>query len=117
MRAYQDTPFFTRADAAQCWQYYLGDGIRRGSADVTCYAAPARAQDLSGLPPAFVTTCEFDPLRDEGLDYAQRLAQAGVSTELHLYPGTFHGSGIVVGAAVSKRMTADKLEAFHRGLR
>lgn len=117
MRAYHDTPLFSRSDAALCWQYYLGDGLRRGAGDVSPYAAPARARNLSGLPPAFVVTCEFDPLRDEGLDYAQRLVQAGVSTELHLYPGTFHGSAIIVSAAVSKRMAADKLDALRRGLR
>ena len=60
------------------------------------YAAPARAKDLAGLPPAYVSTMEFDPLRDEGILYALRLLQAGVSVELHSYPGTFHGSGGLV---------------------
>lgn len=75
------------------------------------------ATDLGGLPPAFVTTCQFDPLRDEGIQYAQRLAHAGVATELRHYPGTFHGSGMVETAAISRRMFADEVEALRRGLR
>ncbi|WP_279579597.1 alpha/beta hydrolase fold domain-containing protein [Fodinicola feengrottensis] len=78
--------------------------------------APARAKDLSGLPPAYVSVCEFDPLRDEGMIYAQRLVQAGVATELHLYPGTFHGSGMIVDATISKRMAADTIEYYRRAL-
>ena len=46
---------------------------------------------------------EFDPLRDEGIQYALRLMQAGVSVELHSYPGTFHGSALLPTAAVSRR--------------
>jgi acetyl esterase len=83
---------------------------------VPAYAAPARATDLSGLPPAFVSVCEFDPLRDEGIIYAQRLVQAGVSTELHHYAGTFHASVSVAEAAVSQRMIGDQLDGLRRGL-
>ncbi|WHT17607.1 alpha/beta hydrolase [Crossiella sp. CA-258035] len=116
MTAFTDTPMWHRPNAILSWDFYLGDG-RRGTEDVSPYAAPARATDLSGLPPAFVAVCEFDPLRDEGLDYAQRLVQAGVSTELHLYPGTFHGSAFVAGAAVTVRMGRDLTDALRRALR
>jgi acetyl esterase/lipase len=111
MRAYTDTPVWNRPNAVLSWQYYLG-GQQPGP-----YAAPARADDLSGLPPAYVDVCEFDPLRDEGISYAQRLVQAGVHTELHLYPGTFHGSSLIAGAAVAQRMSADATEAIRRLLR
>jgi acetyl esterase/lipase len=82
-------------------------------------AAPARAtvDDLRGLPPAYVTTMEFDPLRDEGILYALRLLEAGVSVELHQFPGTFHGSALIPGAAVSRRAGAELLVALRRGLR
>ena len=69
------------------WDFYLG----AGSADVSIYAAPARATDLAGLPPAYVAVMHFDPPRDEGVAYALALLAAGFTVELHLFPGTFHG--------------------------
>ncbi|MFD5830769.1 alpha/beta hydrolase, partial [Lentzea sp. NPDC060358] len=101
MTDYTDTPLWNRPNAIYSWTAYLG--AEPGGADVSPYAAPARATDLSGLPPAFVTTCQYDPLRDEGLEYARRLAHAGVPTELRLYPGTFHGSSLVESSAISRR--------------
>lgn len=114
MRAYVDTPLWNRPNAIYSWTAYLG--TEPGGDDVSPYAAPSRATDLSGLPPAFVTTCQFDPLRDEGVEYARRLAHAGVPTELRHYPGTFHGSSLVEGAGISRRMFADEVEALRRGL-
>jgi acetyl esterase/lipase len=114
MNAYVDTPMWNRPNAVYSWTSYLG--TEPGGAEVSPYAAPARATDLSGLPPAFVSTCQFDPLRDEGIQYAQRLLQAGVTTELHHYPGTFHGSAIIQDAAVSRRMLVDEVAALRRGL-
>jgi acetyl esterase len=116
MRAYVDTPLWHRPAAEFSWDSYLGGPGVRGSEDVSPYAAPARAEDLSGLPPAFVNTCQFDPLRDEGITYAQRLAQANVPTELVLYPGTFHGSSMIAEAASTKRMLADAIAAMRRAL-
>ena len=101
MRTFVDSPLWNRPLAVQSWKAYLGD--LSGAADVPPYAAPARAGDLSGLPPAYVSTAENDPLRDEGITYALRLLQAGVSVELHQFPGTFHGSALVTTAAVSRR--------------
>jgi acetyl esterase len=116
MTAYVDTPLWNRPNAEISWAYYLGDAAKPGSPDVPAYAAPARATDLTGLPPAFVTVCQFDPLRDEGIAYASRLAHAGVPVDLHLYAGTFHGSAMVAGAAVSQRMHQDAIAAFQRVL-
>ncbi|MDQ0834576.1 acetyl esterase [Streptomyces achromogenes] len=117
MRAFTDTPVWNRPIAEICWSHYLGGEGRRGGPDLPAYAAPARAADLTGLPPAFVYVCEFDPLRDEGMIYAQRLVQAGVTTGLHLYPGTFHGSVGLRDAAISQEMLSDVMDGLRRGLR
>ena len=69
------------------------------------------------MPPTFVTTCQYDPLRDEGIEYARRLAHAGVPTELRHHPATFHGSGFIESASVTRRMFADEVETLRRGLR
>ncbi|GGN07501.1 esterase [Lentzea pudingi] len=115
MRDYVDTPLWNRPNAIYSWTAYLG--TEPGGDDVSPYAAPARATDLTGLPPAFVTTCQYDPLRDEGVEYARRLAHAGVPTELRLYPATFHGSSLIESAEISRRMFADEVEALRRGLK
>ncbi len=114
MRAFDDTPLWNRPNAVWSWRHYLGPAW---GGDVSPYAAPARAEDLSGLPPAYVSTMEFDPLRDEGILYALRLLQAGVSVELHSYAGTFHGSGLLPSAEPSRRNAAEVLGALARGLR
>jgi acetyl esterase/lipase len=114
MKAFDDTPLWNRPNAVWSWRHYLGPDH---SGEVSPYAAPARAKDLSGLPPAYVSTMEFDPLRDEGIEYAVRLLQAGVSVELHSYPGTFHGSSLLPGAAVSKRGAEEVIEILARALR
>jgi acetyl esterase/lipase len=114
MQQFVDTPMWHRANAIRSWLFYLGDEATRG--EVSPYAAPARATDFRGLPPAYVCTMEFDPLRDEGILYALAMLQAGVQVELHQYPGTFHGSAMVPTAAVSRRGAAEALEVLRRGL-
>jgi acetyl esterase/lipase len=114
MTQFVDTPVWHRGNAILSWRYYLGD---TAGDDVSPYAAPARASRLSGLPPAYVCTMEFDPLRDEGILYALRLLQEGVTVELHQYPGTFHGSTLYPGAAVSQRGSAEMFDVLRRGLR
>jgi len=111
-----DTPILNGSDLPIVWDFYLGGPGRRGGPDVSHYAAPARAQDLTGLPPAYVCVSEFDPLRDEAIAYAQRLVQAGVPTELHLVPGTFHGSAAIPGPKINERMTAEAITVIQRGL-
>ncbi|TDD16995.1 alpha/beta hydrolase [Nonomuraea diastatica] len=96
----------------------VGGASAVGTGDVSPYAAPARAADLAGLPPAFVDVGELEVFRDECVDYAQRLAQAGVSTEFHLYPGAFHGFDVMVpGATLSRRAAAARVAALKRALR
>jgi acetyl esterase len=109
-RSFTDTPWWNRDKLAAAWQYYLG------GAPASPYAAPARADDLSGLPPAYVATAEFCPNRDEDMIYALRLLQAGVSVELHQWAGTFHGSQAIQSAEVSQRQVAELGAALRRAL-
>jgi acetyl esterase len=113
-RRFTDTPWLTRAKVASMWGHYLGSAS--GSAYASAYAAPARAGDLSGLPPAYIATAEFDPFRDEEIDYALRLLRAGVSVELHQWPGTFHGSQAILSAEVSQRQISELGAALRRAL-
>ncbi|MFD7325295.1 alpha/beta hydrolase [Streptomyces sp. NPDC059875] len=109
-RNFTDTPWMTRDTIAASWRHYLG------SRPATAYAAPARATDLSGLPPAYIATAEFCPNRDEDITYALRLLQAGVSVELHQWAGTFHGSQAILSADVSQRQIAGLTTALRRAL-
>jgi len=98
------------SQAATSWKLYL-DGRPADQ-----YAAPSRAEDLAGLPPAYVVTCELDPLRDEGNEYAARLMTAGVPVELHCWPGTFHGVQLVPDAGIVKRMNAERVTVLAKAL-
>jgi acetyl esterase/lipase len=109
-RHFTDTPWMNRDKVTASWRHYLG------SAPASPYAAPARAGDLSGLPPAYIATAEFCPNRDEEIAYAVRLLQAGVSVELHQWPGTFHGSQAILSAEVSQRQIAELGAALRRAL-
>jgi acetyl esterase/lipase len=85
--------------------------------DVPAWAAPARSTDLSGLPPCYLCVGDLDLFVDEDVAYAQALMAAGVSVELHVYPGAFHGSpGIVPGASLSRRWAADEMASLARHL-
>ncbi|TQC42934.1 alpha/beta hydrolase [Rhodococcus sp. WS4] len=118
MKTFVDTPMWHRPNAILSWKYYLGDSYSGPDDEcVSIYAAPARATDLRRLPPTYLSTMELDPLRDEGIDYAVRLLGAGVSVELHSFPGTFHGSALLATAEVSKRGHAEALGALRRNLR
>jgi acetyl esterase/lipase len=110
MRRFTDTPMWDAGKCAQMWASYLGASRPD---PVPAYAAPARADDLSGLPPAFVLTAELDPLRDEGLDYARRMLEAGVSVELHNVADVVHGFGSLP-VAIARRWAAAQVEALRR---
>ncbi len=114
MRSFDATPMWTSGATADMWQHYLGDPEGRG--DVSAYAAPGRASDLSGLPPAYVLTAELDPLRDEGIEYATRLMAAGVPTELHTVAGACHGFDIIAArGALGQRAIDEQVRALVRG--
>ena len=108
-----DTYVWTRENNLLGWRAYLGR--EPGGADVSQYAAAARATDLSGLPPAYIPIGDLDLFLDENIDYARRLLAAGVPTELHVYPGGFHGfDGMAPRAELAQRFHADRDQALKR---
>lgn len=113
--AITDSRVWNRESNRLGWKAYLGrDG---GGADVSPYAAATRATDLSNLPPTYISVGTLDLFVDENIDYAQRLIQAGVPTELHVYPSAFHGFDMFAPSArVSKQFKADRDNALKRAL-
>ena len=108
-----DTFVWTRENNLMGWRAYLGR--EPGGADVSPYAAAARADDLAGLPPAYIPVGDLDLFLDENTEYAQRLLAAGVPTELHIYPGGYHGfNGFAPDADIAQRFNNERDEALRR---
>ncbi len=94
------------------WTSLLGQ--EPGGADVSPYAAAARAETLEGLPATFINVGAIDLFLEEDLEYARRLMRAGVPTELHVYPGAYHGFRMVADAHVTQTAQRDQLSALKR---
>ena len=101
---------WTRASNVFAWRSYLGE--QPGTENVSSLAAPARTNDLSNLPSTYIETGALDLFLEEGMDYAARLLAAGVSVELHVYPGTYHGFQRVLEARVTKASETNCLNAL-----
>ena len=99
-----DLVIFDRHSSEFGWRSYLGDLY--GKPDVPAYAAPARATDLTGLPPAYICVGNVDGFRDDAVSYATRLNQAGVPAELHVYAGAPHGVKRFADVPVARRYVA-----------
>ncbi len=113
--ALQDTLLWNRENNRVGWNAYLGAAA--GTKDIPIYAAPSRATDLAGLPPACISIGELDLFLFENIEYAKRLLEAGIATELHIYRGAFHGfDGIAQAADVSQRFAADRDQILRRAL-
>jgi len=106
-----DIGIWDRGGNIEAWNWYLG------GKPADQYAAPSRAQDVSGLPPAFIDVGTVDLFRDEDIAFAQRLMQAGVPTELVVNPGSYHASEVFAPeAALSQRIWARRVDALRRAL-
>jgi acetyl esterase/lipase len=101
-----------RKMSLKAWDAYLG---KTSTKDVSYYAAPARAKNLENLPPAYISAAELDLLRDEDIQYATRLMQSGVSTELHVFPGVIHGFEFFFqDSSVSKQARSEYLAVLKK---
>ena len=108
---FESAPGFDAAAVTLMWRHYLAG--RPACAE----SAPGRATELAGVPAALITCSELDPLRDEAVDYAARLTQAGVATELHVFEGTCHGfDAFLPEWGTSRRLYALQGAALRRAL-
>jgi acetyl esterase len=112
-RQFTDVPDFARAEAEVMWEWYLGSA----PSAVSPYAAPMRAEHFEDLPAAYILCAGLDPLRDDGLNYARRLSEAGVDVELHLVSSIPHGFASVPAAGVSQRLLNEQAEVLRRAFR
>lgn len=94
------------------WTSLLGQ--EPGGPNISPYASAARADHLEGLPPTLISVGSLDLFLEEDMEYARRLMRAGVPTELHVYPGAFHGFNMVAGAKISQAFMRDWLDALAR---
>ena len=99
-------PIWSRESNEFGWRSYLGDLY--GTDDIPPYAAAARAENLVGLPPALVIVGGADGFRDEDIDYALRLNQSGVPTELHVLPGAPHGVQMFADSTAGAALAPDR---------
>lgn len=104
---------WNRSNNIAAWKMYLGEH----ASEVPPYAAPTREDHLAGLPPSYICVGELDLFRDESMNYAARMTQAGVPVEFHLYPGCYHGfDALAPDADVSKRASKEYIAALARAL-
>lgn len=108
-------PLWSRESNTYGWRSYLGE--RHGTDDLPYTAAAARAEDLAGLPPAFVSVGAVDGFLDENVEYALRLSHAGIPAELHVYPGACHGYQVVSDCEITRQSERDQQEWLARQLR
>jgi acetyl esterase/lipase len=104
-----DIGIWDREGSIEAWNWYLGDSAP------DAYAAPARTEDLSGLPPTYIDVGDLDLFRDEDILIAQRLSAAGVPVEFHLWTGAYHCSELFAPLAdLSQRIWATRYAAIRR---
>jgi len=83
----------------KAWDYVVGEDVR-GTREVTPYQAPARATDLSGLPPTYIDAGECEVFRDPAVMYAMNMWRCGSTCELHIWPGAYHGFDVMCDSSL-----------------
>ncbi|KAH8658423.1 Alpha/Beta hydrolase protein [Xylariales sp. PMI_506] len=110
MAQYVSEGTWTRGSNVTAWNAYLGGEKVTGSDSVSPLAAPSRATDLSNLPPALISVGSAEAFRDENVEYASKLWEAGTQAELHVWPGGYHCfDSMMPTAQVAKESTEAKI--------
>lgn len=113
MKLFDDTPVWNCNLSKLMWKVYL----RNGDMGMRPYFAPIEAESLKDLPPAYVEVNEFDPLRDEGIEYANALTKNGVKVELVQLKGTVHAYDLIAESNITKESVKRRInllkEAFN----
>ena len=113
-RRIADTRVWNRDFNVFAWDAYLAGAPR----PVPAYASPALADDVSGLPPAYLTVGTLDPFLDEDVAFAARMLEAGVPVELHVVPGAFHGfDSLAAATPTSRDIVGEYIGALKTALR
>lgn len=108
---FEDEEPWDRKSNVAAWAAVLEHRGNDYGLEVSPYFAPARAEDLSSLPEAWIDVGSTDVFRDEAVSYASRLWEAGVQAELHVWPGGFHGFDMMApNSALGKKATRAKLD-------
>ena len=116
-RRFSDTPFWKTSSNLAMWNVYLRGSEHKksgGSAPAPPYAAPLHRESFAGLPPAWVEVAEFDPLLDEGRQYAEALKAAGVPVEIREAKGAIHGYDLVENSPTAEAMFVERMAAIQR---
>lgn len=106
---------WSRGSNETAWDAYLGPNVR-GTNKVSHLAAPARAEDLSNLPQAFICVGSAEIFRDESVAYAQKLWAAGIQTELHVWPGGWHCFDMMVPENTVSKASIEARAAWVRNV-
>ncbi|WP_054704258.1 alpha/beta hydrolase [Bacillus sp. JCM 19041] len=107
---YTDTPMWNAKLNEKMWKLYLKNGVGSKKS----YASPIESDSLADLPDAYVEVAEFDPLRDEGIHYAEALQDDGVHVELNRTSGTVHGYDMVEGSELVRENVAKRISALQK---
>lgn len=108
VREFVDTPIINSQSIKTMWQAYL----RNGDKGMIEYAAPMLRKSFKGLPSAYVEVAEFDPLRDEGIEYAKAMKEDGVSVEFVQTKGTVHGYDMIQTSSITKESIGKRVRAL-----
>jgi len=100
MRQFEKMPVWNTISNKHMWNHYLDKSL---GCDELAYSVPARITNLCGMPSTYIVAAELDPLRDEAIEYGRRLLGSGVQTEVHVFPGVFHGFDTLSSSKVSLR--------------